>query len=147
MVTKDIHSPDWQHYAHNKTRLDSDAQDLIESGHLRDVGFPEGFDLGIYAKGIVTILDKHPEAARGNLRPNGKPLSASEKRAQKRRERNTPPESVLEVELKEGQYKIIPKEDYVEPPSAPYYKGDQKMEEGWQPIKLDPSQDRAIECT
>lgn len=142
---KTYHSPDWQHYAKNKERLDKDAQALIESGHLRDVGFPEGFDLGVYAKGVVTILDKHPEAATGGLRPNGKPLSASEKRAQKRREKNTPLDGVIEVELREDQFKIIPKEDYVEPPNAPFYKNGKKMEDDWEPIKM--AEAKEIECT
>lgn len=133
MPTKpNIHQPDWNHYKLNKDRLDADAKALLESGHLQNLGYPEGVNIEIFAKGVVTILDKHPELAHQDFHGSGKPLSASEKRAKRRHEA----EKVIEVELTEDQFKIIPEKDYIPPKPATYIKNGEEMPEGWQPIEV-----------
>ena len=134
-----------EHYLKNKKRLDADAKRAIEAGSFK--GFPEGFDVDTYAKHVVTVLDKFPAAATGDVHPNGKPLSASEKRARKRREQEKPPMEVVDVTLNEDQYKVISKEDYVPPPQPQYIKHGKKMPEGWTPIEMDDCKPEPIETT
>lgn len=127
---------DWEHYRKHKTEIDELANKELEKGTLQNMGHPPGPTLEITAKAICTIIHKDPhKAVQGN--PN-KPLSASQKRKQRRFEKQRPPDNVIEYELKEGEgFKIIPNEDYVQPPSVRYVKEGKEMPEGWQPISLE----------
>lgn len=124
---------DWGHYAKHKDVIDEQAKELLEKGTLQDLGHPPGPTLEITAKSICTIFHKDPKK---NKVPNpSKPLSASQKR---KFDRTRPPDKTIEYELKEGEgFKIIPNEEYEQPPSVQYVKNGKKMPEGWQPFRLD----------
>jgi len=144
-MPRDPHQVDWAHYAANKERLDADAKKVLEAGTLQSFGHPPGPTLEISAKAMVTILDKHPELAHGTVKPNGKPLTASEKRKQRRFEKNRPPDEVIEETLEEGKgFKIIKNEEYIKPPRAPYIKDGVEMPPDWEPISLQDCQPTAV---
>lgn len=131
------HMPDWEHYKKNKDRIDEYAKRVLEEGTLQAFGHPPGPTLDISAKALCCILDKHPELATEGVNPmTGKPLSASEKRKQKRFKRDREPDGVINYDMvPDKDFKIIPNEEYVPPPSAQYVKGDGTvMEPGWEPI-------------
>lgn len=145
MSKQNIHTPDWAWYHQHKERLDADAAALLEAGHLQNVGFPPGADLSVYAKGLVTIVDKHPGIEQGSLKPNGKPLSNAEKRRQRRAPKE--PDEVVEVQLRDDQFKIIPAEEYIPPKHVPYVDKDNKpMPDDWTPISYKDAQPQAIEA-
>lgn len=129
---------DWEHYKKHKAEIDDLVKETLERGDLQNLGHPPGPTLEITAKAICTIIHKDPKKAR--LTALNKPLTASEIRKQKRFERNRPPDKVIDYELKEGEgFKIIPNEDYIQPPSVPYVKDGKQMPEGWEPIKFESS--------
>lgn len=133
----DVNKPDWTWYAKHKERLDKDALALIEAGHLQDIGVPPGPTLDVTARAICTILDKHPHLAteNPNIRPNGKPLTASQKRAQKRFNAEAKPTEVVEFDYGPDQWKMISAEDYKPPPLADHFCNGKKVEGDWQILK------------
>lgn len=135
---------DWGHYKKHKAEIDELVKETLERGELQNLGHPPGPTLEITARAICTIIHKDPKKAR--LTAVNKPLTASEIRKQRRFERNRVPDKVVDYELKEGEgFKIIPNEDYIQPPSVPYVKEGKKMPEGWQPITLESTGVKKIE--
>lgn len=141
---KDPHQPDWHYYVKHKQSIDDDATRLLEAGTLQKFGHPDVPQLlEITAKSLCTILHKNPGLITGSVGPTGKPLTASEKRKQRRFEKNRQPDEIIEKELKEGEgFRIIPNEDYIQPKPSKYLKKDKdgnevEMPDDWLPIKLE----------
>ena len=137
MSLQDLHQPDWDFYAKHKEEIDRKARDTLEKGTLQDIGHPPGPTLEIAAKAIWTILTKHPELGREDLTGDDgrKPLTGSEKRRQRRFDRERAPDNIIEIKPVEGKdYKVILKEDYVPPEPMTYVKNGKEMPKDWQPI-------------
>ena len=135
---KKLDEVDWKWYADHKEEIDEEVKATLERGDLQNMGHPPGPTLEITARAICTIIHKNPKKAR--LTALNKPLTASEIRKQKRFERDRVPDKIIDYELKEGEgFKIIPNEDYIQPPSVPYVKDGKQMPEGWEPIKFESS--------
>lgn len=129
--------PDMKHWRANRDRLEVDARAFVDSGHLQALGYPE--PLLNFARAVVTILDKRPELARDDLTgPDGKPLTASQKRKLKREGRVLHEVEPVNTQLEEGdeRYKVIPYDEYKEPPRAPYVRDGKRMPDDWEPITL-----------
>ena len=139
MPQSDPNQPDWNWYGKHKQEIDEMARDTLEKGTLQDMGHPPGPTLDISAKAICCILHKNPQLGTDGCNPaTGKPLTGSEKRRQRRFDKDRPPDNIIDIEGVEGKdFKVILKEDYVPPKSAKYIKNGKEMPENWEPIRFE----------
>lgn len=131
---------DLEHYRKHKDRLDADIKAAVEAGTAQAFGIPPGFPSETVIKRAVIMCDKYPEL--GKAAPE-KPLTGSQKRKQRRFDRNAEPDEVVEYEMVEAgekisgdrQFKIVSGDEWKPHPNPQYKKDGKLMPKDFVPFK------------